>query len=153
MVFCCGVSEKQPRTIMWMFKIFIQGYIFFQPFSFFLVCENVKFTALIFKGMARPLFSFEENDVDWGECVQAMLLCSSWKDGLAFCALIHRHRPDLIDYAKLHKGDPLYNLNLAFDVAEKHLDIPRMLDPEGLLLSHITMLVLNFQLSMFTRGF
>ena len=23
------------------------------------------------------------------------------------------------------------NLNLAFDIAEKYLDIPRMLDPEG----------------------
>lgn len=56
----------------------------------------------------------------------------SWKDGLAFCALIHRHRPELIDYSKLHKGDPLHNLNLAFDIAEKYLDIPRMLDPEGL---------------------
>ncbi|VDO79496.1 unnamed protein product [Haemonchus placei] len=55
---------------------------------------------------------------------------TSWKDGLAFCALIHRHRPELIDYYQLHKGDPIYNLNLAFDVAEKHLDIPRMLDAE-----------------------
>lgn len=56
---------------------------------------------------------------------------SSFKDGLAFCALIHRHRPDLIDYHKLSKDNPLQNLNTAFDVAEKYLDIPRMLDPEG----------------------
>jgi len=57
----------------------------------------------------------------------------SWRDGLAFCALIHRHRPDLLDYSKLSKDNPLENLNLAFDIAEKYLDIPRMLDPEDLL--------------------
>ncbi|XP_056308551.1 alpha-actinin-2b isoform X2 [Danio aesculapii] len=57
----------------------------------------------------------------------------SWKDGLALCALIHRHRPDLIDYAKLNKDDPMGNLNLAFDIAEKHLDIPKMLDAEDIL--------------------
>uniref|UniRef100_A0AAY4EY39 Calponin-homology (CH) domain-containing protein n=1 Tax=Denticeps clupeoides TaxID=299321 RepID=A0AAY4EY39_9TELE len=56
----------------------------------------------------------------------------SWKDGLALCALIHRHRPDLIDYAKLNKDDHLGNLNLAFDIAEKYLDIPKMLDAEDL---------------------
>ncbi|XP_077667983.1 alpha-actinin-2 isoform X11 [Eretmochelys imbricata] len=54
----------------------------------------------------------------------------SWKDGLALCALIHRHRPDLIDYSKLNKDDPLRNINLAMEIAEKHLDIPKMLDAE-----------------------
>nr|XP_054232820.1 alpha-actinin-1 isoform X1 [Homo sapiens] len=56
----------------------------------------------------------------------------SWKDGLGFCALIHRHRPELIDYGKLRKDDPLTNLNTAFDVAEKYLDIPKMLDAEDI---------------------
>uniref|UniRef100_A0AAY4CKW2 Actinin alpha 2 n=1 Tax=Denticeps clupeoides TaxID=299321 RepID=A0AAY4CKW2_9TELE len=56
----------------------------------------------------------------------------SWKDGLAFCALIHRHRPDLIDYSKLNKDDPVGNLNLALEIAEQHLDIPKMLDPEDI---------------------
>lgn len=57
----------------------------------------------------------------------------SFKDGLAFCALIARHRPDLIDYSKLSRDNPMENLNIAFDVAEKYLDIPRMLDPEDLI--------------------
>lgn len=56
----------------------------------------------------------------------------SFKDGLAFCALIHRHRPELIDYDKLSHNDPLHNLNYAFDVAEQHLDIPRMLDAQDM---------------------
>ncbi|GAB1297916.1 Alpha-actinin-2 [Apodemus speciosus] len=56
---------------------------------------------------------------------------TSWKDGLGLCALIHRHRPDLIDYSKLNKDDPIGNINLAMEIAEKHLDIPKMLDAEG----------------------
>lgn len=33
---------------------------------------------------------------------------------------------------KLFQDDPYTNLNTAFDVAEQYLDIPKMLDPEGL---------------------
>jgi Ca2+-binding EF-hand superfamily protein len=56
----------------------------------------------------------------------------SFQDGLAFCALIHRHRPDLIDYDKLNADDKLGNLNLAFDVAKEHLDVARLLDAEDI---------------------
>jgi len=57
---------------------------------------------------------------------------SSWQSGLAFCALIHRHRPDLLDYDSLSKENNAHNLELAFDIAEKQLGIPRLLDVEDI---------------------
>ncbi|XP_053365355.1 spectrin beta chain, erythrocytic isoform X1 [Clarias gariepinus] len=55
---------------------------------------------------------------------------TSWKDGLAFNALIHKHRPDLIEYGSLQRSNPTHNLHQAFNVAEKNLGITKLLDPE-----------------------
>ncbi|XP_072551012.1 protein-methionine sulfoxide oxidase mical3a isoform X9 [Salminus brasiliensis] len=50
-------------------------------------------------------------------------LTTSWKSGLALCALIHRYRPDLIDFESLDEKDVEKNNQLAFDVAEKEFGI------------------------------
>ncbi|KAF7556072.1 hypothetical protein G7046_g6415 [Stylonectria norvegica] len=54
----------------------------------------------------------------------------SWNDGLAFCALLDIHRPDLIDYDALDKKDHRGNMQLAFDIAHKEIGIPKLLDVE-----------------------
>uniref|UniRef100_A0A669CI61 F-actin monooxygenase n=1 Tax=Oreochromis niloticus TaxID=8128 RepID=A0A669CI61_ORENI len=50
-------------------------------------------------------------------------LTMSWKSGLALCALIHRYRPDLIDFDSLDERDQEKNNQLAFDVAEREFGI------------------------------
>ena len=56
---------------------------------------------------------------------------TSWRDGLAFNALIHKHRPDLIEFNKLTKANPMQNLNNAFNVAEQTLGLSQLIDAEG----------------------
>ena len=65
---------------------------------------------------------------------------TSWSDGLAFSALIHRFRPDLFDYEIASRKAANARLDYAFRIANKHLGIARLLDPEGMsyFLSNIT---------------
>ncbi|CEG76749.1 hypothetical protein RMATCC62417_11606 [Rhizopus microsporus] len=72
----------------------------------------------------RKTASYEEVDVQD--------FTYSWTDGLALCALIHHHHPELIDWDALDKTDRHGNTALAFEIAEKNFNIPKLLDVEDL---------------------
>ncbi|XP_062529701.1 spectrin beta chain isoform X2 [Bombyx mori] len=61
---------------------------------------------------------------------------TSWRDGLAFNAIIHKHRPDLVQFEKLHRSNPIHNLNNAFNVAEEKLGLTKLLDAEDIAVDH-----------------
>ena len=56
---------------------------------------------------------------------------SSWRDGLAFNALIHAIRPELIDLQRVERMNPRERLEHAFKIAHEKLGIHRLIDAEG----------------------
>lgn len=50
-------------------------------------------------------------------------LAKSFKNGLALCAIIHRYRPDLVDFFSLSPSDVAKNNQLAFDILEHEFGI------------------------------
>ncbi|XP_076282518.1 eps15 homology domain containing protein-binding protein 1 isoform X5 [Lasioglossum baleicum] len=60
--------------------------------------------------------------------VKVTNLTTSWRNGMAFCAIIHHFRPDLIDIDSLLPHDVKGNCKKAFDAGEA-LGIPRVIEP------------------------
>lgn len=60
-------------------------------------------------------------------------LTTSWRNGMAFCAIIAYYRPDLIDFRSLNPHDMKANNRIAFDAAAK-LGIPRVIEPSDMVL-------------------
>ncbi|XP_017560468.1 EH domain-binding protein 1 isoform X2 [Pygocentrus nattereri] len=58
---------------------------------------------------------------------------TSWRNGLAFCALLHHFRPDLIDYKALNPQDIKENNKKAYD-GFASLGISRLLEPADMVL-------------------
>uniref|UniRef100_H3B992 Molecule interacting with CasL protein 1 n=1 Tax=Latimeria chalumnae TaxID=7897 RepID=H3B992_LATCH len=74
-------------------------------------------------GPCEELLSWCQRHTEGYRNVKVKDLTSSWKSGLALCALINKFRPDLIDFDSLDKADTEGNNQKAFTVAEKELGI------------------------------
>uniref|UniRef100_A0A3B1KI17 Smoothelin-like 1 n=1 Tax=Astyanax mexicanus TaxID=7994 RepID=A0A3B1KI17_ASTMX len=59
---------------------------------------------------------------------------SSWSDGLAFCALVHRFFPTAFDFSTLKASEREKNFTLAFSTAETLADCCPLLDVSDMLL-------------------
>ncbi|XP_059214613.1 smoothelin [Centropristis striata] len=66
------------------------------------------------------------------EGVDIQNFSSSWKDGIAFCALVHRFYPDAFEYSILNPNKPRDNFQLAFSTAERLAGCPPLLDADDL---------------------
>ncbi|XP_071271538.1 protein-methionine sulfoxide oxidase mical3a-like isoform X6 [Salvelinus alpinus] len=81
-------------------------------------------------------------------------LSMSWKSGMALCSLIHRYRPDLIDFDSLDERDQQKNNQLGFDVAEREFGIsPCMTGKEMSQVSEPDKLSMVMYLSQFYEMF
>ena len=64
------------------------------------------------------------NQVEAYDGVEVTDMTTCFQNGLALCAVLHRDRPDLLDYNSLDKLDAYNNIQLAFDILEHELGIP-----------------------------
>ncbi|XP_038852260.1 protein-methionine sulfoxide oxidase mical3b-like [Salvelinus namaycush] len=81
-------------------------------------------------------------------------LTTSWKSGLALCALIHHYRPDLIDVDSLKEDEGEENMRLGLEVAEKEFGIsPVMTVEEMSSVSETDTLCMVMYLSQFHQLF
>lgn len=81
---------------------------------------------------ARALEVWARRITDGYPNVRILNMTSSWKDGLAFCAILHKFRPDLLDFSTLTPDQIERNCQLVFEIAEKELGIPALLDPKDM---------------------
>ncbi|XP_060033146.1 F-actin-monooxygenase MICAL2 isoform X3 [Erinaceus europaeus] len=73
----------------------------------------------------RPnkLLTWCQQQTEGYQHVRVTDLTTSWRSGLALCAIIHRFRPELINFDTLNEDDAVENNQLAFDVAEREFGI------------------------------
>ena len=71
----------------------------------FLHCDSFSLSSSADMMGVAALQEWCRRELDDYPGVKIRDMSSSWRDGLAFCALIHRYRPHLIDFHSLDTRD------------------------------------------------
>ncbi|CAC5416632.1 SYNE1 [Mytilus coruscus] len=82
------------------------------------------------KNAKKALLAWTANAITKKYGIEVNNFGKSWRDGLAFNAMVHTINPDLVDFDQGWKQDARTNLEQAFSDAESQLCIARQLDPE-----------------------
>ncbi|GBN78997.1 EH domain-binding protein 1 [Araneus ventricosus] len=82
-------------------------------------------------------------------------MTTSWRNGLAFCAVIHHFRPDLINFESLSPHNIKDNCKKAFDAAES-LGIPKVMEHSDMVIlavpDKLAVMTYLYQLKAFFSG-
>ncbi|XP_035866765.1 nesprin-2 isoform X3 [Phyllostomus discolor] len=78
----------------------------------------------------KALLIWAQEQCATSEAISVTDFKSSWRNGMAFLAVIHALRPDLIDMKNMKHRSNQDNLREAFKIAEQELKIPKLLEPE-----------------------
>ncbi|KAG7309516.1 hypothetical protein JYU34_005490, partial [Plutella xylostella] len=81
-------------------------------------------------GLERALLAWCRRNTANYPGVNITNFTSSWSDGLALAAILHRWRPALVDFEALARDAVADRLHTVFTLAEEHLGIHRLLDVE-----------------------
>lgn len=100
-------------------------------FQLHLAVENLVGDSVKKGTMEESLLNWCKTVTKGYKDVEIRNFTTSWRDGLAFNAIIHRFRPHLFDYNTLLRNTPSVNLEHAFNMARNNLGVDRLLDPEG----------------------
>uniref|UniRef100_A0A1I7TJX3 Calponin-homology (CH) domain-containing protein n=2 Tax=Caenorhabditis tropicalis TaxID=1561998 RepID=A0A1I7TJX3_9PELO len=76
-----------------------------------------------------------------------------WRDGILFCALVSRWRPDVISMREVTNANPRDNLEMAFNLAHQHLGIRRLLAVEDMMIEKPDKRSVITYVSQFVRMF
>ncbi|KAJ8930094.1 hypothetical protein NQ314_017138, partial [Rhamnusium bicolor] len=82
------------------------------------------------QGARKTLLHWVSNALPSDSGIEIRDFGSSWRDGVAFLAIIDAIKKNLVNIAELKKASNKARLETAFDVAETELGISRLLDPE-----------------------